>query len=115
MDSTTNGFYDENQESVRDMYLDLVGDVAIGESLKVEETLHKQIRIDGRFTGINFQIIGVSLLVPVLSERVANSYSSIGTSTPNLKEENGLTPLNQRHHSVLTDMSFFLGAVSALF
>ena len=60
---------DDDQESVRDMYLDRVGDDAVHESLQEQ----KQIRIDRRFTEIK-QISELSSLVRVLSVVVANTY-----------------------------------------
>ena len=101
-DSRTSDLYDDDQKSVRDMYLDRVTDDAVGKSLQVQERVCEQIRINRRFTEINRQITDFSSLARVLIERGASSYSNSERSTSKSREENGKTPLLRRRQTVLT-------------
>ena len=73
MDSTANELFDEDQESLGDIYLYRVGDDVVAELLQVQETVHEQIRIDRPFTEINRQISKLSTI------RLLNRYLSVTT------------------------------------
>ena len=63
MESRTNELVDDDQESVRDMFLDRVGNDVVTESLQVQQKVHEQISLNRRFTEINGQISSLSFFV----------------------------------------------------
>ena len=90
MDSRNNDIHDNDQESVRDMFLDREGNDAVTWSLQVQERVHEQIRLDNRFTEMKCQISAFSSLVRDTSDRVSHCNIKSEISTPNPKEQNGI-------------------------